>query len=317
MNRRTALRFTAIILFVCVTFNTRVYANEQVNNANNSESISIDTSLQINTEIEKKDAEASKENVDNRETEDIKSGDTENIERTKENSLENTTEAPGEPLENETDSIEAEEIVQAKRILINSINVINTSETNYVNIKQSPSMKSRTVGIVYGNLTAIKVIKRSGSYVYIEAMDYKTDKLVRGYVLSSQIRTRIPEKQYQIIVDISDQRVYVYNYEKLERVMICSTGNINTITPVGMYLIGGRGNSFYSEKYKQGGYNWVRFNYNFLFHSVPFDKNRVIVKEEVQKLGQQASHGCVRLSMEDSKWFYQTISEGTLVVVQQ
>lgn len=213
--------------------------------------------------------------------------------------------------------MKTEKTVQVKRIIVGSISVINTIETSYVNIKQNPSLKSRTIGIIYGNLTAVKVINRSGVYSYIEAMDYKTNRLVRGYVLSRQIKTRIPNKQYQVIVDISDQKIYVYNYENLERVFPCSTGKSGSITPEGMYLIGKRGSSFYSKKYSQGGYNWVRFNYNFLFHSVPFDKNRIIIPEEVQRLGQQASHGCVRLSMEDSKWFYQTITEGSLVIVQQ
>lgn len=317
MNKRTALRFIAIIVFVCITFNTRVYASEQVNNVNISETKQMDAPLQNNLNTEEKNADISEINTDNREPENIQADDKESIDKIKDNSAEDTLEDPEGSQEDKTDTLESEEIVQAKRILIDSINVINTGEANFVNIKQSPSLKAKTIGIVYGDLTAVKILKLVGSYTYIEAMDYKTDKLVKGYVLSSQIKTRIPKKQYQVIVDISDQRVYVYNYDNLERVMTCSTGIASEDTPVGMYLIGKRGSSFYSEKYKQGGYNWVRFNYNFLFHSVPFNKNRVIITEEVQKLGQQASHGCVRLSMEDSKWLYLTILEGTLVVVQQ
>lgn len=317
MNKRAGFRFTALLVFVCITLNTRVYAIEQENNANASETMKIGASLQDNKDTEEKDEDISEKSNDNKEPESIQEDDKVNIDSIEEKPIENTLEVPKEPQEDETDPLEVEKIVQAKRISIYSINVINRTETNYVNIKQSPSLKSRTIGIIYGDLTAIKVIKKSGSYTFIEAVDYKTDKLVKGYVQSSQIKTRIPKKQYQIIVDISDQRVYVYNYENLEREMICSTGKGNTITPIGMYLIGKRGNSFYSNKYKQGGYNWVRFNYNFLFHSVPFNKNRVLIPEETQKLGQQASHGCVRLSMEDSKWFYQTIPEGSLLVVQQ
>lgn len=317
MNKRAALRFTSIMVFACITLNTRVYASEQVNNVNISETKQTDAPLQNNLNTEEKNAGISETNTENKELENIQADDKENIDKIKENSGEDTLKDPKEPQEDKTDTSGAEEIVQAKRISIDSINVINTGEANFVNIKQSPSRKARTIGIVYGDLTAVKIIKRVGSYTYIEAMDYKTDKLVKGYVLSSQIKTRIPKKQYQVIVDISDQRVYVYNYENLERVMTCSTGIANENTPIGMYLIGKRGSSFYSAKYKQGGYNWVRFNYNFLFHSVPFDKNRVIITEEAQKLGQQASHGCVRLSMEDSKWFYLIIPEGSLVVVQE
>lgn len=216
------------------------------------------------------------------------------------------------------DSFKSTENVQADSFKpIESISVINTQETKFVNIKQSSSSKSKTLGIIYGSLTGINILKENGNYVYIEARDYKTDKLVKGYVLASQIKKVSPKKPYQIIVDLSDQKVYVYKYELLEKEMLCSTGIDGSETPVGTYIIGGRGNSFYSTYYKQGAYNWVRFNYNFLFHSVPFNVNRRIIPEEAEKLGQKASHGCVRLSIEDSKWFYKTIPAGTAVVIQE
>ena len=90
-----------------------------------------------------------------------------------------------------------------------------------------------------------------------------------------------------------------------------------SFTPAGFYRIGGRGDSFYSPKYKQGAYYWVRFNNNYLFHSVPFDENKKIIQEEVAKLGQKASHGCIRLSMDDALWFYENIPQGTPVIINE
>lgn len=54
----------------------------------------------------------------------------------------------------------------------------------------------------------------------------------------------------------------------------------------------------------------------YLFHSVPTDQSNHIVESQADKLGKSAaSHGCVRLSLPDSKWMYDTIPEGTKVVI--
>ncbi|HCW51160.1 MAG TPA: L,D-transpeptidase, partial [Clostridiales bacterium] len=72
---------------------------------------------------------------------------------------------------------------------------------------------------------------------------------------------------------------------------------------------------FFSERYEQGARWWVSFRDwgIYLFHSVPVDRTGEVIPEEADKLGQPASHGCVRLSMEDARWFYETIPEGTPV----
>ena len=37
--------------------------------------------------------------------------------------------------------------------------------------------------------------------------------------------------------------------------------------------------------------------------------------EEGAKLGQPASHGCVRLAVADAQWFYDQVPDGTLVTI--
>lgn len=53
----------------------------------------------------------------------------------------------------------------------------------------------------------------------------------------------------------------------------------------------------------------------FLFHTIPTDKNGNYIKPEAEKLGTKASHGCFRLPVLDAKWIYNNIPEGTKVVV--
>jgi lipoprotein-anchoring transpeptidase ErfK/SrfK len=126
------------------------------------------------------------------------------------------------------------------------------------------------------------------------------------------------KSKYFVYVDISNQRVYIYDRvsTKLVKCFICSTGMDGYDTPKGEFTVTNRDVSFYNPEYQEGAYFWVQFNGNILFHSIPFDKDYKIEQEEEKKLGKKASHGCVRLQMDDAKWVYDNISSGTIVVVQ-
>lgn len=123
---------------------------------------------------------------------------------------------------------------------------------------------------------------------------------------------------YNVKVDISDQKVYIYKNDTEMRVMTCSTGVKGHETPEGTFKINGRGDWFFSEEFQQGGKYWVGFiGGTYLFHSVPADRKQRIIEEEASKLGTPASHGCVRLSEEDAKWFKDTIPDGSKVIIQK
>jgi len=120
-----------------------------------------------------------------------------------------------------------------------------------------------------------------------------------------------------IDVDITKQRVYVMQGDSVVREMTASTGMAGYETPLGTFHIQNRGEWFYSEKYQEGAQWWVSFKDwgVYLFHTVPMDRDRNIIQSEADKLGQPASHGCVRLSVEDAKWIYDNIEEGAKVVI--
>ena len=124
-------------------------------------------------------------------------------------------------------------------------------------------------------------------------------------------------KPIWIKVNIPEQTVVVYDaHDKVVQNFICSTGKEGSDTPVGTYTVKQRGQSFFSKQYQEGAYYWTQFQGDFLFHSVPFDKNKKIEPEEAAKLGSKASHGCVRLALEDAKWIYENIPKGTKVVIE-
>ncbi|URZ07631.1 L,D-transpeptidase [Clostridium felsineum] len=125
------------------------------------------------------------------------------------------------------------------------------------------------------------------------------------------------EKPLRMDVDLEKQKVNVLDAKnRLVNSFVCSSGMDGYDTPKGQYTIKERGYSFYSKKYQEGAYYWVQFMGNYLFHSVPFDKNQNLEPAEASKLGNKASHGCVRLAITDAKWIYDNIPKGTLVNIK-
>ncbi|MDO4902782.1 MAG: L,D-transpeptidase [Limosilactobacillus sp.] len=135
-------------------------------------------------------------------------------------------------------------------------------------------------------------------------------------------------KNLWIKVSIKKCRAYIYDGNKLIYTMYCSagvyekdakTGKMVSKTPTGTFHIQSqRGAKFFNSEVQVGANDYVSWNGNgeYLFHSVPTDKNGNYMKKEAAKLGKtQASHGCIRLSIPDAKWFHDTVPTGTKVVV--
>ena len=100
------------------------------------------------------------------------------------------------------------------------------------------------------------------------------------------------------------------------KVMACSCGTKGNETPEGTF----RTSDYYDWRLLiDGSYGRyaVRFNNHILFHSVPYLQKSpdALEWDQYNLLGQNASLGCVRLSVEDVKWIYDNCKQGTQVVV--
>lgn len=109
----------------------------------------------------------------------------------------------------------------------------------------------------------------------------------------------------------------VYRGNKVVRKMLASGGKSSTPTPVGYFYTQDRGASFWSPRFGEGATYWVRLVGQILIHSVPKDNMWKTKEDEHEKLGLPASHGCVRLSEKDAKWFYENIRGRTLVIIHK
>jgi hypothetical protein len=107
----------------------------------------------------------------------------------------------------------------------------------------------------------------------------------------------------------------VYKGRETVRRMKASGGRPESPTPMGCFYTGDRGYSFWSPRFGEGATYWVRLVGQVLIHSVPKDSRWETKKDEHEKLGLPASHGCIRLDEKDAKWFYENVPRGTPVFI--
>ncbi len=131
---------------------------------------------------------------------------------------------------------------------------------------------------------------------------------------------------YAVTVDVKNQVTLVYglddngNYTIPVRRMICSTGTVSTPSDVGEWTLSGRRARWcYFSLYGSHAQYWTKINENIAFHSVIYnqvDYNALSVKS-YRMLGSRASHGCIRLLVEDAKWIYENVREGVVVTITE
>ena len=137
------------------------------------------------------------------------------------------------------------------------------------------------------------------------------------------VKSDRPVCMYKLKISVSDQKVYAYkwvngDYTDLVRSMTCSTGTRENPTPLGTFsAAGAAGRWYYFQKFKCWAQYAYRIDGPILFHSVLYSEKdeSTLRKGSVYALGSRASHGCIRLKVEDAKWIYNNCPAGTTVVV--
>lgn len=123
-----------------------------------------------------------------------------------------------------------------------------------------------------------------------------------------------------IEVNQKTQRVYVMKGNQVVKEIICSTGMPDTPTPNGIFKVQNRGPWFTTREKTAGARHWVSFKGwgKYMFHSVIYNyRGTYIIRSAAAKLGNKASHGCIRLPLNEAKWLYDTIPANSLVVIHE
>lgn len=189
-----------------------------------------------------------------------------------------------------------------------------------LNVRSSPSADGDKLGMV-GQDTPLSVTGRCSNGWY--RIDYNggTGYVSGEYVAQKEGDTANANAPYQLKVNRKQNIVIAYSkdangkYTVPAKAMVCSVGT-DGLTPTGTYNTSDR----YTWRLLSGnvyGQYATRISGPYLFHSVPYATQQKddLEYEEYNKLGQAASLGCIRLSVEDAKWIYDNCPKGTTVVI--
>ena len=161
-----------------------------------------------------------------------------------------------------------------------------------------------------------EVFRMNGQWIDTSKMDTKA----AGYGSSTN---------YLILVNTADKvtKIYWWNGSgwSVSQNYLCTIGNSskgwNTVK--GDFYVGyspqygspyTRGYSF-NDSDGHTLYYWTRFCDDFLFHSQLYDLYSYDLTTTGNALGEELSHGCVRLRIDNAKWIYDNIPDGTRVIV--
>jgi lipoprotein-anchoring transpeptidase ErfK/SrfK len=142
-------------------------------------------------------------------------------------------------------------------------------------------------------------------------IDGKTyDFGTKGYI------TIEPTGAWLIKVNQGTNVVTIYRGDTAVKALTCSVG-LNGATPNGTFYIRDK-----LRWHELMGPSWGQYcshiTDDILFHSVPcnsYQDNRSMSASAYNKLGQAASHGCIRLNVASAKWIYDNCPIGTKVIV--
>jgi len=166
--------------------------------------------------------------------------------------------------------------------------------------------------------------RAAGGWVYIDGLKYYFDEEHR---LVQNVDPIIGhQSSYYVTVNCATQTVMVYAqetpggpYNIPVRAMTCSTGRAGWGTIQGTYSIT-RGNRW-GALFNDGSTVWGQYisiiRGNYLFHSCWYYNNGDINSlsvSEYNRLGNPASHGCVRLNVADCRWIWENCASNNSTV---
>ena len=120
-----------------------------------------------------------------------------------------------------------------------------------------------------------------------------------------------------ILVNTTKQRAYIFkgttNNWILEKNFVCSTGLPVTETPKGLFTCGFKDDCIFSQKFNKASKYYTHIIDCYYLHLTPFYVAQNTLAEEV--LGKSDFHGCIKLSIDDSKWIYNNVDDDSTIII--
>ena len=145
----------------------------------------------------------------------------------------------------------------------------------------------------------------------VERLESLTNEEIEIYAKFSNFSSKT---DYFLWVDIFRNETYVLKKDnenfKVEKRMPCSTGTNTTPTKRGMYEIIDKGESFIGRTKTYICYNYMQYSGSYLLHSFPYSLDDEILDDTLYG---RVSNGCVRYSLDESKYLYDNIPLNTTI----
>lgn len=151
-----------------------------------------------------------------------------------------------------------------------------------------------------------KILEDKGDYYLVECYD------TLGLVPKSSVKTY---KGTFVVVDLSDQKVYMYCNTDMVFSSVCTTGSDSRKTDVGAFNVYERSNQRYFSEEAQARYLWANFDNGNGFHDAPWEPANKFGNNNYRK--NNGSKGCVRLPDEAALFLRDYIKKGTDVLIKK
>ncbi|MGN0436183.1 MAG: L,D-transpeptidase family protein [Wujia sp.] len=122
------------------------------------------------------------------------------------------------------------------------------------------------------------------------------------------------ETDYMILTDTEKFRVFVFtgkagNWSPVQE-FVCAPGLPETPSRKGKFKVGLKGYSF-GKGFTC--YYYTQYSGDYLFHSITYYQGTMRIQDPT--MGAPASHGCIRMDINDAKWIYENVPVGSFVWV--
>ncbi len=211
--------------------------------------------------------------------------------------------------------------------------VLKGDQQEQVLLRAEKSDKSEAVGEVTCVSQGVQILSgdedgwtyvRCYSSSFHDTVTEKWNELVEGWVETARLVRQTPASGMGLVVDKLTQRLYVFRDGKLFSTLRVSTGLANEKQPYnetrsGEFFLVSRVGDFKSDNMTCE--KAIRFNSGDLLHQVPYigsDKDYDICEA---KLGERASHGCIRVQRKrtpegvNMTWIWNNYEKYTKLVI--
>ena len=185
-------------------------------------------------------------------------------------------------------------------------------------------------GSISARTAAVRVLEVDGGWCKVGVWRQAIGEYMEGWVQTEKLTVIPPRLHYGALINKKDHTMTIYeDGKRIGRIRI-STGLLNAknplaATPPGVYLIGSRMKDFQMDGYH---YDYpIRLHGDYLLHTVGYRTKDSVryYTEELEDLGGEASHGCIRLDIRATKesgylnawWVWTHLGRDTRVIVTE